>query len=279
MEKIIYLDADGTLFHHKGYVPASAFRAIEQAQANGHKIVLCTGRQLVEIYGDLKKIDYDAIIAGAGGTVLVKDKLLFDGHFSQAQIHRLAAYLNEHAIPAVYESRLGVFGDAMTKRAMKARCEQVCAGLDEKQARMHGMTLFYNSVEELDPKEIFAKPISKISFLETKKPYREIEADLRDEFDLIRATFAPLGPESGEIGCRGISKATGMDLVDRYFGVLASDTAAIGDGENDFCMFERAGVAIAMGNARPAVKEKADWVTADLEEDGILKAFAWLDLL
>ncbi len=44
-------------------------------------------------------------------------------------------------------------------------------------------------------------------------------------------------------------------------------------------MFERAGVAIAMGNARPAVKEKADWVTADLEEDGILKAFAWLDLL
>ena len=46
----VFLDADGTLFHHEGYIPNSAKRAIQKAQANGHKIILCTGRQLVEIY-------------------------------------------------------------------------------------------------------------------------------------------------------------------------------------------------------------------------------------
>ncbi|WP_304645783.1 HAD hydrolase family protein, partial [uncultured Dubosiella sp.] len=89
MVQIVYLDADGTLFHHEGYIPKSAFEAIRKAQEKGIKIVLCTGRQLVEIYGDMKKIDYDAVIAGAGGTVLVKEELLFDGRFSQEELERL----------------------------------------------------------------------------------------------------------------------------------------------------------------------------------------------
>ena len=55
--KIVFLDADGTLFHHSGYIPSSALDACNHAQKNGHKICLCTGRQKVEIFGDLTKID------------------------------------------------------------------------------------------------------------------------------------------------------------------------------------------------------------------------------
>ena len=36
--KLIFLDADGTLFHHEGYIPDSAIKACIQAQKNGkHK--------------------------------------------------------------------------------------------------------------------------------------------------------------------------------------------------------------------------------------------------
>lgn len=278
MVQIVYLDADGTLFHHEGYIPKSAFEAIRKAQEKGIKIVLCTGRQLVEIYGDMKKIDYDAVIAGAGGTVLVKEELLFDGRFSQEELERLRQYLERFRIPAVYESREGVFGDRYTKNAMKERLDLVCAGMSEKERKEHGMNLFYESVEQMDMDEIMQRPVSKISFLQTEKPYSEIYEDLHDAFDLIRATFAPLGPESGEIGCQGISKAAGMEIVEKHFGIDRQDTAAIGDGENDLCMFEHAGVAIAMGNAPDRVKEKAGWVTTGIDQDGIFNAFEHLGL-
>lgn len=44
---------------------------------------------------------------------------------------------------------------------------------------------------------------------------------------------------------------------------------AIGDGFNDLSMIEYAGLGVAMGNAADGVKEKADYVTASNDDDGI----------
>ena len=55
--KLIFLDADGTLFHHEGYIPDSAIKACIQAQKNGHKVILCTGRQRIEIFGPMLEIE------------------------------------------------------------------------------------------------------------------------------------------------------------------------------------------------------------------------------
>src|ERR671917_122019 len=48
----------------------------------------------------------------------------------------------------------------------------------------------------------------------------------------------------------------------------AEDLAAIGDAENDLGMLRQAGVAIAMGNAAPAVLEAAAHRTAGNDRDG-----------
>ena len=46
-QKLIFLDIDGTLLPPgEMTVPASAVEAIRQARANGHKVFLCTGRNL-----------------------------------------------------------------------------------------------------------------------------------------------------------------------------------------------------------------------------------------
>ena len=74
--KLIFLDADGTLFHHEGYIPDSAIKACIQAQKNGHKVILCTGRQRIEIFGPMLEIDYDAIIAGSGATIECEHKIV-----------------------------------------------------------------------------------------------------------------------------------------------------------------------------------------------------------
>ena len=42
-----------------------------------------------------------------------------------------------------------------------------------------------------------------------------------------------------------------------------SDAVVFGDGLNDLTMFRKPFFAIAMGNARPVLKERADYVTQD----------------
>ena len=44
---------------------------------------------------------------------------------------------------------------------------------------------------------------------------------------------------------------------------------ACGDSTNDLAMIEKCGCGVAMGNARPEVKEAADVMTGTNEEDGV----------
>ena len=65
------------------------------------------------------------------------------------------------------------------------------------------------------------------------------------------------------------SKARGIKDVCRYYGVDASECMAFGDGMNDLEMFDLVGYAVAMGDAQPALIERADFVTGTIEERGI----------
>ena len=57
------------------------------------------------------------------------------------------------------------------------------------------------------------------------------------------------------------------------------DIVVFGDGMNDICMFGQGWLSIAMGNARAALKEKADYITTDVDKDGLWNAcrhFGWI---
>ncbi|GAA0316653.1 Cof-type HAD-IIB family hydrolase [Psychrobacter aestuarii] len=65
------------------------------------------------------------------------------------------------------------------------------------------------------------------------------------------------------------SKARGILDVCAYYGVDAKDCMAFGDGMNDLEMFDLVGFAVAMGDAKEALKARADLVTGTIEEHGI----------
>lgn len=75
-------------------------------------------------------------------------------------------------------------------------------------------------------------------------------------------------------------KGRGVQRMMRYFGASACDAMVFGDGTNDIGMFLSEWTSIAMGNAVPELKERADYVTADVDKDGILLAcrhFGWVE--
>ncbi len=75
-----------------------------------------------------------------------------------------------------------------------------------------------------------------------------------------------------DITDRLANKGTGLLKIAKQLGVPPAEIAVIGDGGNDIAMFEQAGFCIAMGNAQPAVKAAADFVTESNGEDGFANA-------
>ena len=276
--KLIFLDADGTLFHHEGYIPNSAIDACIQAQKNGHKVILCTGRQRIEIFGDMLKIDYDAIIAGSGATIECDHEIIEENALSEEESEYLTKYLLDRNIPANFESSTKIYANQFTKDTMLKKVEEQCKGKSEKEKAKYGLTILTNQITVVNSLEGLS--YNKVSVIDNgKTPYKTIQDDLSDRYVVIPATFAPLGKESGEITSFKINKATGMDSVIRYFNADIKDTIAIGDGFNDLPMFEKAHLSVAMGNAPQEIKDKADRITTSLDEDGVYNAFKELKLI
>lgn len=275
--KIIFLDADGTLLHHEGFIPQSALQACQLAQKNGHKIVLCTGRQKVEVYGDMLKLNYDGMITGSGAHVEVNHQLLEERTFSKEQLQILLEYMHKNDIDAIFETTRGLVGNQKTYDHLERMIQKQCRHLSPELFAKHGLVQVQHNLKVTDA--ILEYPVNKISFLESDISYQQIYDALHRQFDLVPATFAPFGKESGEISEKTITKATGMKSILNYFDRSAEDAIAIGDGFNDLCMFEVAKTSVAMGNAPIEVQKKADRITTSLDNNGIYNAFIVLGLI
>ena len=77
----------------------------------------------------------------------------------------------------------------------------------------------------------------------------------------------------------GITKKNAIDVLLKHIGADAKDTVAFGDAKIDISMFELCGYSVAMGNAGPETKEAADYVTTDVNDDGIWNAFKHIGVI
>ena len=83
----------------------------------------------------------------------------------------------------------------------------------------------------------------------------------------------------GDLGVKGITKANAIQHLLDYLGAEQKDTLAFGDAKIDIPMFEYCAYSVAMGSGGPEAKAAADYVTDDVDRDGLYKAFVKLGLI
>ena len=59
----------------------------------------------------------------------------------------------------------------------------------------------------------------------------------------------------------GVNKATGLTAVLEELGLRAEEVVGVGDAENDHAFLACCGLSVAVANALPSIKERANWVT------------------
>ena len=77
----------------------------------------------------------------------------------------------------------------------------------------------------------------------------------------------------------GYSKASGIEFIINYLGIPFENTYAIGDSTNDLSMLKYVQHSIAMGNSTPALFDLVEYITTDIDKDGIFNALKHYKLI
>jgi hypothetical protein len=79
-----------------------------------------------------------------------------------------------------------------------------------------------------------------------------------------------------ELGPLGADKADAAALIANTLGIERHNIVAAGDGENDIEMLRRAGCAITVANAVPAIHEFAHFIGSSCDDGGLADGIGWL---
>jgi len=272
--KLIFLDVDGTLTPPgSNEVPASAARAICRARENGHKVFLCSGRNLPMLKPLLDQYPFDGAVGGGGGIVLVGDRLLYDCPMDQADFETAMRLLGENHVYRTIESKYGAWCDP---------------GMGEFLAGVNGGNSELIRWRKALETDLGMKPMSeypgcpayKIIFLcENPAQLMPAREALEEKYRfLIQDTKHEAGCTNGEIINRNYDKGKGIRIAAKALGFDLADTIGFGDSMNDIEMAETVGIAVCMEDGSPNLKEKCAFICPPADRDGLAAAFDKLGL-
>lgn len=248
--RIVFFDIDGTLAT-RTEVPASAAEAIARLRANGDLVFICTGR--ARAYAERHFSDYaDGFVCCNGRLAFRGDEHLYAAELSSAQVADIVAVLEDQGSGyCFFEEWAAHYGGDPAYRG-------IAEGVLELGELENGV----------DPATIHAYNFD-IYFQDAA--HRERIAEALADTCLVN----PHGPHpSADVTVLGVDKGDAVRNVAAALGVQIEDTYAFGDGINDICMLEAAGHGIAMGNAMDEVKQVAEYVTTDINRDGVANGLA-----
>ncbi len=261
--KLLVLDIDGTLMGRDGRISHENKRVLEEARSLGLRISLSTARAVGACWGIIEELELQGY------------HIFFDG--------ALVENLNEGKEVYIKPLKMGQVKEAIE-----------FARLNDIHLELHSPSSFYIEhdhwsvelrrqlfrhepmiidLERVLPYEKIVKMVLMVSSAEEIAKAKAFEERFDSRFRFSWA-MTPSHPEVCFVNVLDpeVSKGKALEFLASYLGVPLGEVCVVGDAVNDISLFERAGLSIAMGNAPDEVKAKADYVTLDVDEDGLAEA-------
>ena len=277
MGKIIFIDVDGTLVDYEGNLPESAVTAIRKARANGHRVYISTGRSKAEVYQNIWDIGLDGMIGGNGSYVEDHGSVILHRHISYEQCVHIVDWLHGRGLEFYLESNNGLFASEHFETAGEPVIQEYSRrkGLGSADA----MTIRKAFPDMIFGGELYRDDLNKVSYI--LNSYQDF-LDAKEEFpDLENNTWGGAGETAlfGDLGVKNITKANAIRRLLGYLKAGIEDTIAIGDAKIDIPMLSFCNFGVAMGSGGEEIRAMADYVTDDVDRDGLYKAFVHLGLI
>lgn len=260
--KIFFADLDGTLLNDAKKITASTYETLKEWTQKGHKLVLCSGRAMDSVihvretlglgnFPNMYLIGYNGgeIYDCETKTLLHRNALSMEAVKScfriakQYDIH-IQTFTDTHILTEKEDEELRFYKKAIHTPVILT--DNIFDHLDKEPCKCLAISL-------TDPQRM-------IDFSSA------ITQELGQEVTAMTSTpyFIEMFPASS-------GKGSSVNWLCRHLNLPLSNALAAGDEMNDISMLQASGTGIAMKNARDFVKEIADVITdEDNNNDGLV---------
>jgi len=248
--KIIFFDIDDTLRNSKtGFIPSTIPTVFQQLREKGILTGIATGRGIFGVVPEIKALKPDFFVTLNGAYIEdKKGNVIYSNKIARDKVEEYIAWTKEVGID------YGLVGSHEAK--LSRRTEMISQAIDS----------IYPDLD-VDPDFYQKEDIYQMWTFEDQGDDLTLPENLSLTLRLVRwhEHSSDVVPISG-------SKAAGVAKVVDQLGLKPENVMVFGDELNDLELFDYAGISVAMGISHEKIKEKADYITKTLEEDGIFDA-------
>ena len=248
--KIIFFDIDDTLRNSKtGFVPSTIPTIFKQLCEKGILTGIATGRGIFGVVPEITALKPDFFVTLNGAYIEdKKGNVIYSNKIAKDKVEDYITWTKGVGID------YGLVGSHAAK--LSRRTEMISQAIDP----------IYPDLE-VDPDFYQKEDIYQMWTFEEQGDDLVLPDALASTLRMVRwhEHSSDVVPISG-------SKASGVAKVVDQLGLKPENVMVFGDGLNDLELFDYAGISVAMGVSHEKIKEKADYITKTLEEDGIFDA-------
>ena len=248
--KIIFFDIDDTLRNSKtGFIPSTIPTIFKQLREKGILTGIATGRGIFGVVPEIKALKPDFFVTLNGAYIEDKKGNVIDSNkIAKDKVEEYITWTKEVGID------YGLVGSHAAK--LSRRTEMISQAINP----------IYPDLD-VDPDFYQKEDIYQMWTFEDQGDDLILPDTLASTLRMVRwhEHSSDVVPISG-------SKAAGVVKVVDQLGFKPENVMVFGDGLNDLELFDYAGISVAMGISHDKIKEKADYITKTLEEDGIFNA-------
>ncbi len=267
---MVALDVDGTLLDPAGVVRPRVREAVRQTLESGVLVTLATGRRFATASAVAQELGLELPLVLHGGTIIqdsATGELLYEDAMSRPLLQAvIEEVVGHHQQPVLFTS--------------PASETELLSGPAERDN--HVTARYLNSHSSL----------RRLSYEDLSLARHVVSVGVMHEDDCLRPLYNRLlgwttcevllwepDPmyEGGvdyliDVVNAGCSKSKALAHLASSYGIGMEEIMAIGDQVNDLQLIEGVGLGIAMGNAIPAVQQRAKLVVGTNAEDGVAEA-------
>jgi Cof subfamily protein (haloacid dehalogenase superfamily) len=266
--KLVCIDMDGTLLNSRHKVTESTREILKKVHDKGVHIVISTGRMYTdaEYYSNLIGVK-SPVIASNGAFIKEKHKTEF--------IHK--SVLDEKLCLEILKLSNKYKLSPMLCTPTKLYCSNLSLLSFFIYGKLRNIMSRDIEMEFVVSKSGWNRVLQKEKNNIVKCEFINRNEDkikkLRSELKSIKdIEIVSSSKHNIEITRKGISKGKAVEVLAQHLNLKRDEVITIGDSENDLSMIEYAGLGIAMGNAIEKVKQKANFITDNNDNEGVAKA-------
>lgn len=257
IKKLLAIDLDGTLLNDSVEISKGNLESLKKAAKNNITIAIVTGRELfsaLSILSIIEKNDFYYYLICYNGALIIdlkSNEEIFLQNMSNKDVQRIVDFCIKEKLP------IHIFGETYW-----------------------GVTGINQSVENYmklyDVETNIVNDASEIKDIDVINLVAVEEVDRVGQFIVennINASFTYSTPNTVDIMDKSVTKGNGLKMLAEKLNFDKTEIISIGNYYNDIDMFKVSDIGIAIQNSPDEVKQYADYVTKNSNnDDGVKEA-------